>query len=47
MNDWKTADAVVRHLGATIPVYDVRQATCRRTLAAELRVRDGVGGWAW
>ena len=27
--------------------YDVRQVTCRRTLAAELRVRDDVGGWAW
>ena len=26
--------------------YDVRQVTCRRTLAAELRVRDDVGGWA-
>ena len=47
MNTWKTADAVVRRLEATIPVYDVRQVTCRRTLAAELRVRDDVGGWAW
>lgn len=103
MNTWKTADAVVRHLEATIPVYDVsergyslyvslvdgrdfivdapfegdvritpavrtyegrqlledleaeltdagydvRQVTCSRTLAAELRVRDDVGGWAW
>ena len=104
MNTWKTAAAVVRHLEATIPVYDVseqgyslyvslvdgrvfivdapfegdvrittgvrtyegclqlledleaeltdagydvRQVTCRRTLAAELRVRDDVGGWAW
>ena len=37
MNTWKTADAG----------YDVRQVTCRRTLAAELRVRDDVGGWAW
>ena len=35
MNTWKTADAVVR------------QVTCRRTLAAALRVRDDVGGWAW
>lgn len=26
--------------------YGVRQATCSRTLAAELRVRDDVGGWA-
>ena len=26
---------------------DVRQVTCRRTLAVELRVRDDVGGWAW
>nr|DAY14706.1 MAG TPA: hypothetical protein [Caudoviricetes sp.] len=26
---------------------DVRQVTCSRTLAAELRVRDDVGGWAW
>ena len=25
---------------------DVRQATCRQTLAAELRVRDDAGGWA-
>jgi len=47
MNTRKTANAVVRHLEATIPVYDVRQVTCRRTLAAELRVRDDVGGWAW
>lgn len=103
MSTWKTADAVVRHLEAAIPVYDVsergyslyvslvdgrsfivdaplegdvritpgvrahegglelledldaeltdagfdvRQATCRRTLAVELRVRDDVGGWA-
>lgn len=104
MNTWKTANAVVRHLEATTPVYDVsergysfyislvdgrsfivdaplkgdvritpgvrtyegglqlledleaeltdagfdvRQVTCRRTLAAELRVRAGEGGWAW
>lgn len=104
MNTWKTANAIVRHLEATIPVYDVseqgyslyvslvdgrrfivdaplegdvrvtpgvrtyegglellkdleteltdagydvRQVTCCRTLAAELRVRDDVGGWAW
>lgn len=104
MNTRKTAAAVVRHLEATIPVYnvseqgyslyvslvdgrdfivdapfegdvritpgvrtyegglqlledldveltdagyDVRQVTCSRTLAAELRVRDDVGGWAW
>ena len=104
MTTRKTADAVVRHLEATIPVYDiseqgysfyvslvdgrsfivdatlegdvritpgvrtyegglelledleeeltdagfdVRRVTCRRTLAAELRVRDDVGGWAW
>lgn len=103
MNNWKAANAVVRHLEATIPVYDVseqgysfyvslvdgrrfivdaplegdvritpgvrtyeggqrlvedleaeltdagfdvRQVTCRRTLTAELRVRDDVGGWA-
>ena len=46
MNTRKTADAVVRRLEAAIPGYDVRQATCRRTLAAELRVRDDVGGWA-
>lgn len=103
MNAWKTADAVVRHLEAAIPVYDVseqghslcvslvdgrrftvdaplegdvritpgvrtreggqrlledleaelvdagfdvRPVTCRRTLAAELRVRDDVAGWA-
>lgn len=37
MNTWKVANAVVRHLEATIPVYDV----------SELRVRDDVGGWAW
>lgn len=103
MNNWKTANAVVRHLEATIPVYnvfeqgyslyvslvdgrdfivdapfegdvritpgvrtyeggrrlledveveltdagfDVRQVTCSRTLAVELRVRDDEGGWA-
>lgn len=27
--------------------FDVRLVTCRRTLTAELRVRDDVGGWAW
>ena len=27
--------------------FDVRQVTCSRTLATELRVRDDVGGWAW
>ena len=27
--------------------FDVRQVTCRRTLTAELRVRDDVDGWAW
>ena len=42
MNTWKTANAVVRHLEATIPGFDVR-----RVLATELRVRDDVGGWAW
>ena len=104
MDTWKTANAVVRHLEAAIPVYDVseqgyslyvslvdgrcvivdaplegdvriapgvrtfeggqrlledleaeltdagfdvRQVTCRRTLATELRVRDDVGGWDW
>lgn len=103
MNTWKVANAVVRYLEATIPVYDVsehgyslyvslvdgrsfvvdapfegdvrvtpgvrpyegglqlledleaeltdagfdvRQVTCRRTLATELRVRDDAGGWA-
>ena len=35
MNTWKTADAVVRRLEATTPVYDV----------SELRVHDDVGGW--
>lgn len=56
MNTWKTANAVVRHLEATVPICDVsehgyslyvRQVHCRRTLDAELRVRDGVGGWDW
>ena len=104
MNNWRTANAVVRHLEAAIPIYnvsergyslyvslvddrdfvvaaplegdvvitpgvrtyedglqlleeldavltaagfDVRQVTCRRTLGAELRVRDDVGGWDW
>lgn len=103
MSTWKTANAVVRHLVATIPVYDVsehgyslyvslvdgrdfivvaplegdvritpgvrtyegglqlledleaeltdagfdvRQVTCHRTLATELRVCDDAGGWA-
>lgn len=27
--------------------FDVRQVTCSRTLASELRVRDDAGGWAW
>lgn len=27
--------------------FDVRLVRCRRTLAAELRVRDDAGGWAW
>ena len=35
MNNERTAD------------FDVRQVTCRQTLATELRVRDDVGGWAW
>ena len=104
MNTWKVANAVVRHLEATIPVYDVsernyslyvslvdgrsfivdapfegdvritpgvrtyeggqklledleaeitdagfdvRQVTCSRTPAIELRVRDDVGGRDW
>ena len=52
MNTWKTANAVVRRLEATIPVDapfegDVRQVTRRRTTGVELRVRDDVGGWAW
>lgn len=104
MNTWRTANAVVRHLEAAIPVYDVseqgyslyvslvdgrafivdapfegdvritpsvrtyeggqrlledleaeltdagfdvRQVTCRRPLAIELRVRDDVGGRDW
>lgn len=104
MSTWKVANAVVRHLEAAIPVYnvseqgyslyvslvdgrdfiveapfegdvritpgvrtyeggrqlledldaeltdagfDVRQVACRRTPAAELRVRDDVSGWAW
>ena len=38
MNTWKTANAVVRHLEATIPVYDVRIAP---------GVRNYEGGWAW
>lgn len=28
MNTWKTANAVVRHLEATIPVYDVSEQGC-------------------
>lgn len=28
MNTWKTADAVVRHLEAAIPVYDVSEQGC-------------------
>ena len=48
MNTWKTVDAVVRHLEATVPVYDAPfEGDVRRTLATELRVRDDVGGWAW
>lgn len=56
MNTWRTANAVVRHLEATIPVYDVRITPGVRTyegglqpledLEAELRVRDDAGGWA-
>ena len=46
MNTWKTANAVVRHLEAATPVYDVRQVTCSRTRTTEPRVRDDVGGWA-
>lgn len=97
MNTWETANAVVRHLEASIPVYDVSEQgyslyvslvdgrdfivdaplggdvritpgvrthegslrlledldaeltdagfDVRRTPAAELRVRDDVGGW--
>lgn len=57
MNTWKIADAVVRRLEATIPVYDVGITPGVRTyegglrpledLDAELRVRDDVGGWDW
>lgn len=57
MTTWKTANAVVRHLEATIPVYDVRITPGVRTyegglqpledLKAELRVRDDEGGWDW
>lgn len=51
MNTWKTANAIVRHLEATIPVYDVSEhgySLCvSRILGAELRVRDDVDGWAW
>lgn len=47
MNTWKTANAVVRHLEAAIPGFDVRQVTRRRTTGVEPRVRDDVGGWAW
>lgn len=36
MNAWKTANAVVRHLEAPIPVYDVRITP---------GVRNDVGGW--
>lgn len=28
MNTWKVADAVVRHLEAAIPVYDVSECGC-------------------
>lgn len=47
MHTWKTANAVVRHLEATIPGFDVRQVTCHRTASVEPRVRDDVGGWDW
>ena len=56
MNTWRTANAVVRHLGATNPVSEQGyslyvdaplEGDVRRTLATELRVRDDVGGWAW
>lgn len=43
-----TANAVVRHLEAELADAGsgVRQVTCRRTPAVELRVRDDVGGQA-
>lgn len=56
MNAWKTANTVVRHLEAAIPVYDVSEqgyglyvslVDGHRTLATELRVRNAEGGWAW
>lgn len=40
MNTWKTADAVVRHLEAAIPVYDVSERGY--SLYVSL-----VGGWDW
>ena len=58
MNAWRTANAVVRHLEATIPVYDVSEQgyslyvslvdgqQLLEDLEAEPRVRDDVGGWA-
>ena len=41
MNTWKTANAVVRHLEAATPVYDVSEQGY-----SLVDGRDNVGGWA-
>lgn len=41
MNTWKAANAVVRHLEATIPVYNVFEQ------GYSLYVSPADGGWAW
>lgn len=54
MNTWRTANAVVRHLEATIPVYDVsehgRSFIVDAPFEGDVRITPGVrtheGGWA-
>lgn len=46
MTTWKTADDVVRHLEATIPVYDVSEHGYSLYVRITPGVRDDVGGWA-
>lgn len=56
MNTWRTANAVVRHLEAAIPVYDVSEqgySLCvslvdGRSFTVDAPLEgDDEGGWAW
>ena len=46
MTAWKTATAVVRHLEAALPVYDVSEQGYSPYVRITPGVRDDAGGWA-